>query len=539
MFTPSRPRKTTRLLCLEPLEDRCVLSGDVVLHWNQLALDAIRQVKPNPLVASRALAIEEVAVYDAVNAIDRSFTPYFAHVHASHGASLEAAAAQAAHDTLVALFPTLTSTFDTALAADLVGIPSGRARQGSDVGQSVAQQILALRSTDGSSAVVTYVPGTNPGDWQPTPPAFLPALAPQWASVTPWAMTSGSQFRPPPPPMLSSTAYATAFNEVKSLGRSDSTTRTADQTQIAFFWRDAAGTTFAFGHWNEIAAAVSVTEGLDLVQNARLFALLNMATADALIDAWDAKFTSTFWRPITAIQYAGDSALNPDTESDPTWTPLFVTPNFPSYTSAHSTVSSAAAAVLTAEFGHDYHFSIGSEGLPGVTRSFASFDAAAAEAGQSRIYGGIHYQFDNQAGLASGHALGRFVSRHFLRPVEDGHDDSAGTGEDQHGGPSAFSAEGLGFQLTQHSDASLAYAEVLSGLPESVRTSDHQTLLPPPQHTEMLTATPVSTEQPIQGVSATNRQTAKSSLHRLLDQVFANFDDSLRELALSGEEVPA
>ncbi len=269
MFTPSRPRKSSRILCLEPLEDRCVLSGDVVLHWNQLALDAIRQVKPNPLVASRALAIEQVAVYDAVNAIDQSFTPYFAHVEASHGASREAAAAQAAHDTLVALFPTLKTTFDDALTADLEGIPARRASQGSDVGKDVAQQILALRSSDGSTAMVTYVPGTNPGDWQPTPPLFLPALAPQWASVTPWAMTSGSQFRPPAPPALSSTDYATAFNEVKSLGRSDSTTRTADQTQIAFFWRDGAGTTFAFGHWNEIAAVASVNEGLDLVQNAR------------------------------------------------------------------------------------------------------------------------------------------------------------------------------------------------------------------------------------------------------------------------------
>ena len=257
----SRPKPACRAR-FEHLEDRRLLSGDVVLHWNQITLDAIRQVKPNPLVGSRDLAIEQVAVFDAVNSIDRSFTPYFAQVHASRGASMDAAAAQAAHDTLVALFPTQTSTFDAALAAGLVGIPAGRARQGIAVGHDVAQQILTLRSTDGSNAVVPYTPGTKPGDWQPTPPANLPALAPQWASVTPWAMTSGSQFRPPKQPELNSAEYATAFNEVKDLGGDGTTTpsaRTADQTQIALFWKDAAGTSYAFGHWNEIAATASVS----------------------------------------------------------------------------------------------------------------------------------------------------------------------------------------------------------------------------------------------------------------------------------------
>jgi membrane-associated phospholipid phosphatase len=400
---------------LEPLEDRCLLSGNVVLEWNQLALGAIKQTNANLLLASRALAITQTAVYDSVNAIDRSFAVYFAHVHASRGASLVAAAAEAAHDTLTALFPSQASTFDAALAADLVGIPPGRARQGTDVGHAVAQQILNWRSTDGSGAVVPYTPGTDPGDWQPTPPAFLPALGPQWPDVTPFAMTDGSQFRPAPPPALDSAEYAAAFNEVESLGRVDSTTRTADQTQIALFWKDPTAAAYAFGHWNEIAQQVSVERGLGLVADAHLFALLNLATADAIISVWDTKYTYNFWRPVTAIQFAGDSALNPATASDPTWTPLIATPNFPSYTSAHSTVSGAAAAVLTSVFGPDYHFTTGSDGLPGVTRSFASFAAAAAEAGQSRIYGGIHFQFDNQNGLASGDALGQFVVGNFLQ----------------------------------------------------------------------------------------------------------------------------
>jgi membrane-associated phospholipid phosphatase len=502
--------------CLEPLEDRCLLSANVVLEWNQLALSVIRQTRPNPLLAARDLAIMQVAVYDSVNAIDGSFTPYFAHVHASPGASLAAAAAQAAHDTLTALFPAQVSTFDTTLATDLVGIPPGQAGQGSAVGHDVAGQILNSRSSDGSSAVVPYTPGTNPGDWQPTPPAFLPALSPQWALVTPFAMTSGSQFRPPPPPALTSTAYATAFNEVKSLGRIDSTTRTADQTQIALFWKDAAGTAYAFGHWNEIAEGVSVDQGLGIVDDARLFALLNIATADALIACWDAKYTYNFWRPITAIQFAGDSAINPATTSDPTWTPLIVTPNFPSYMSAHSTVSGAAAAVLTALFGPDYSFTAGSDGLPGVTRSFTSFTAAAEEAGQSRIYGGIHYQFDNQAGLATGGALAQFVFQGFLGPID--------TGDAQQ-------------------DVSAGRRRVLAARHEAIDSVTPGRVLgeplAAPAATDQVAVAPVGKDDPIRPASPLSLLLARAAKRRVLDAVFADLEGSIRSDALGGEAIRA
>src|SRR5262245_7699731 len=181
-----------RSLRVEALEDRRLLSANVVVEWNQMALQSIGQARVSPVVASRALAITQAAVYDAVNAIDGSFEPYHAVVQASHGASPEAAAAQAAHDALAALFPSQSSTFDAALAADLVGIPPGRANQGTAVGCEAARQILEWRSTDGSDRVLPYTPGSGPGAWQPTPPANLPALAPQWPSVTPFAMTSGS-----------------------------------------------------------------------------------------------------------------------------------------------------------------------------------------------------------------------------------------------------------------------------------------------------------------------------------------------------------
>src|SRR5262249_40773437 len=241
------------------------------------------------------------------------------------------------------------------------------------------------------------------------------ALAPQWPDVTPFALSTGAQFRPGAPPALDSAEYAAAFNEVKSLGRVDSTTRTAEQTQIARFWNDGLGTAFAMGYWKRSAQPLATDRGLSLVQDARLFALLNIAEADAQIACWDAKYNYNLWRPVTAIR-AADTDGNPDTDPDAGWTPLLVTPNFPSYTSAHSTLSGAAAEVLPSLFGPDHHFPVSADGLPGVTRSFDSFAAAAAEAGQSRIYGGIHYQFDNQNGQQLGRNVADYIVDGFLEP---------------------------------------------------------------------------------------------------------------------------
>jgi membrane-associated phospholipid phosphatase len=344
----------------------------------------------------------------------------FADVKAPHGASLEAAAAQAAHDTLAALFPAQQALFDSTLAADLAGIPPGRAMLGAAVGREVAQQILTWRSTDGSTAQVPYVPGSGPGVWQPTPPGFLAAAAPQWPNVTPFGIPSGAAFRPAGPPSLTSAAYAAAFNEVESLGARDSTTRTAQQTEIALFWADGAGTVTIGGHWNQIAQAVAVQRGNTLVQNARLFALLNVAMADAGIAVWDAKYTYNFWRPVTAIR----AAAAPDSP-DASWTPLLVTPNHPSYVSAHTGVVSAAAAALAGFFGTDaVRFVTGSEGVPGVTHAFAGFAAAAQEVGDSRVYAGIHWRFDITAALTLGEQVGNAVFAQCLLPVsgpEGGH----------------------------------------------------------------------------------------------------------------------
>jgi membrane-associated phospholipid phosphatase len=421
--SPDRVRTTpARWLRFEQLEDRAMLSASVVLEWNQLTLDSIRLTGTNSLLGGRAVAITQAAVYDAVNAIDGTYTPYAFNGQAAPGASLEAAAATAAYHTLIELFPTRRADFDAALASSLADVPDGPSEnQGVAVGRAAAASILALRRHDGFDAVVPYTPGTDPGDWQPTPPAFLAAFGAQWPQVTPFAMSSGAQFRPSAPPALSSAEYATAFNEVLELGRDTSTTRTADQTEIAFFWRDAGGTSFAFGHWNIIAQDVAEEQGLDLVGEARLFAQLNLAMADAALSCWDAKFAYDFWRPVTAIR-AADTDGNPDTTADTTWTSLIAAPNFPSYTSGHSTVSRSAATVLTAVFGANYHFTTGSEGLAGVTRSFDSFVEAAEEAGQSRIYGGIHFQFDNVAAQEGGVDVGNYVLDNFLLPRDDGAD---------------------------------------------------------------------------------------------------------------------
>jgi len=405
----------------ELLEDRCLLSADVVLQWNEVLLDAVRTSRTPPPPASRNMAIMHVAMYDAVNSIDGSYTPYLVAKGGPPGASPEAAAAQAAHDTLLALYPQLKTTIDTALSDSLAAVPDGPAEEkGIAVGRYVANKVLLARRYDGADASVPYSPGTAPGDWQPTPPAYAPALFPQWPNVKSFAMTSAGQFRPPAPPPLTSADYATAVNEVKALGGDGVTTptaRTADQTLIANFWADGAGTETPPGHWNTIAQEVSTARGTSLVENARLFALLNIALADAAIDAWDCKYQFNVWRPVTAIR-AADADGNPDTVPDPTWTPLLVTPAFPSYMSGHSTFSSAGAAILASFFGtDDVTFTTGSDALPGQTRTFPSFSAAAAEAGQSRIYGGIHFQFDNQSALASGHALGDYVADNFLTPV--------------------------------------------------------------------------------------------------------------------------
>jgi hypothetical protein len=382
-------------------------SADVVTDWNNAALDAIRADRTAPPIASRSLAIVHIAIYDAVNGIARTHEPYLVPSAVSSSASRVAAASAAAHQTLVSLFPSHTSTFDGLHAAILAGIPNGPQKtNGITWGEFVGTQILAARANDGSNAIVQPPGGSGPGVWIPTPPAFLPYLLPQWGFVVPFAMSSSSQFRPPGPPALDSQQYAADYEEVKELGAAVGSTRTEDQTEIALFWADGAGTETPPGHWNSIAQIIATTRGNTLEENARLFALLNIAMADAAICAWDAKYTYHFWRPVTAITFA-EPGLN--------WMPLLVTPPFPEYTSGHSTFSGAGATVLPLFYGtEDLPFTTGSDFLPGVYRSFSTPFDAAEEAGVSRIYGGIHFHSANVDGLQAGSSIGEWTVTHYL-----------------------------------------------------------------------------------------------------------------------------
>jgi hypothetical protein len=392
-----------------------VAQADTVTDWNSAALEAIRANHSSPPVASRNLAMLHAAIFDSVNGITRTYQPYFVSGHVSPSASVQAAASAGAYTILAAEYPSQQPQFAALYSASVANIAnSPHKRAGTTWGENVANTILASRASDGSTNIISYTPGTNAGDWVPTPPAFAPALLPQWGSVKPFAMASGSQFRPPPPPSLTSTQYTLDFGLTKSLGGITNSLRTLDQTEIALFWADGAGTATPPGHWNEIAQGIAAAHGNTLEQNARLFALLNIALADSAIACWDAKFTYNRWRPVTAIAEA-DLDGNPDTDADPNWLPLLITPPFPEYTSGHSTFSGAAAAVLGGFYGTDtLSFTSGSDTLPNVTRSFSNLSSAAEEAGISRIYGGIHFMTANQNGLQLGVQIGGYVVQNFM-----------------------------------------------------------------------------------------------------------------------------
>jgi hypothetical protein len=413
---------------------RRIAKDDAVITWNQILLDTIATSRTAPPVAARAMAMVETAVFDAVNNITRKYQNYAITATAPIAANAadtaieaESAAVEAAYTVLSSLFVSQKTTFDAARTSSLAAIANGQAKaDGIAFGKSIADKVILSRADDGSATKVVYTPGTNPGDWQPTAVVTnpdgttspAPAVLPQWGNVKTFGILQAdiANNRPTPPPALTSAQYAAEFNQVKDLGAANSTTRTAEQTEIAKFWADGAGTFTPPGHWNQIAQDVARDNFNSLVDNARLFAALDVSQADAAICCWDTKYTYSRWRPITAIRNA-DKDGNVNTAVDTSWTSLLTTPNFPAYTSGHSTFSAAAAAVLTSFYGDNYKFSTTGPGLPGVTRSFTSFNQAADEAGMSRIYGGIHFMSDNTAGLAAGKRVGEYVTANLFKTV--------------------------------------------------------------------------------------------------------------------------
>jgi membrane-associated phospholipid phosphatase len=385
-----------------------------VVQWNRTLLVIVRTpgAQPATIHPTRSFAIMHAAIYDAVNAIDGTHKPYLVRLSASHFASQEAAAAAAAHEVLVKLYPSFQTTLDTQFQQALAQLPKGGQADGIKIGNTVADRILALRANDGSNnPPARYVFGNAPGDYQSTPPNFPPQ--PQftsWSRVTPFALEAADQFRPGGPPKLTSDRYADAFEQVKSLGIAGSTTASADEALTGRFWNGAIQ-----NYWNEIAQTAALAHDLKTAENARLFALLNLSFADGVIAFYDAKYTYNFWRPVTAIRAAATDG-NPDTDADPNWLPEVgnTTPD-PSYPGAHAVISAAGAEVLISFF-HKRHFEfdVTSEVLPGVVRSFTSFPAAADEATLSRIFAGVHFLFDLTTGQRLGSDVADFVVDNFL-----------------------------------------------------------------------------------------------------------------------------
>src|SRR6201993_4720187 len=387
---------------------------NAVIEWNRTLLAIVRTpgAQPATIHSTRNFAILHAAIYDAVNNIEPKFSPYLVRLpDVPRSTSKIAAADEAAHDVLVSLYPAFQASLDTELQQDLAQLPDNEGKaQGVVVGQAVAGQLLAARSADGANVTPPpYVPGTQPGDYQLTPPNFAPADFTQWPQVTPFALERADEFRPGPPPSLTSDRYTEVFNEVKSLGFIDSTARTAEQTQIGMFWN---GNIQDF--WNEIAQTAALHRHLSLEQSARLFALLNISLADTAIAFFEAKYTYNLWRPVTAVQLAGTDG-NPQTDPNPTWLPLSTkTAPDPSYPGAHSAISKAGATVLTFYFGNQFTFDVTSESLGGVTRHFTRFSAAAEEAGLSRIYAGQHFRTDHNAGKSLGRQVAESIDARIL-----------------------------------------------------------------------------------------------------------------------------
>jgi len=377
---------------------------NAVIEWNRTLLAIVRTKTPQPLQpptihATRAFAMLHLSIYDAVVAVDGG-KPYLPEHILRRPASAPAAADQAAHDVLAALYPSQQASLDSQLSADLARIPAGaRFVRGVKAGQAAAQAILANRAQDGSAATPPpYVLPAGLGVFEPIAPAT--AVFTHWASVKPFVLTRAREFRPPAPSQLNSPAYRQAVQQVQSLGRSNSTTRTPDQTTIATFWGGNI-----WDYWNEIAQSASLAHHDTLAQDARLFAQLNVSFADSVIAFYDAKYTYHLWRPQAAIQFGF-----PGFVADPSWTPLSKTPADPSYPGAHATISQAGATILSSFFHGDAQaLTVTSEVMPGATRQFSGFAAAASEASASRVFAGVHTQMDEDAGQRLGASVARFV----------------------------------------------------------------------------------------------------------------------------------
>jgi PAP2 superfamily len=380
--------------------------GDVIMDWNAKA-DAIGIEKQLSNVPNgRGQAMLHVAMFEAVNAIDRRYAPYKLNLAAERTTSKEAAAASAAYEILLALYPDQKADLDATLATSLSGIAETEAKsKGIELGKKAAAGIIALRANDSSDTAESYRPYTKPGVYVPT---ALPIESTS-AGLTPWVMTTGAQFRPGPPPALNSETWTRDLNEIREIGGRNSSRRMAEQTSIARFWFQTGPRTY-----NPIVRQIAMARKMDVVDCARLFALTSIAGIDAFIAVFDAKYTYNLWRPVTAIRNA-DLTSNPATPREESWVPLGVTPMHPEYPCAHCIVAAAVSTVLQTVNGDDVEISLTSSTAPGVTRQWTHLQDYSDEVSNARVYAGFHYRFSTEVGKDMGKKIGELTMATQLR----------------------------------------------------------------------------------------------------------------------------
>jgi len=388
------------------------VTANPVIVWDLNAQEAIwDNAQQPPNAQGRSFAMVHGAVYDAVNAIaGKPYQPYLGAPPTTGTESMDAAVATAAYQVLVSLFPSQQARLQTQYDQALAAIPDGPSKQGGiSVGSQTAAAMIAARQNDGAFGPQTWVVGTQPGQWRPTPPTFASAGA--WTGhVRPFVIPDASMFRTSGPPALTSSAYAKDYNEVKKIGDVNSATRTADQTDSAKWWHDRRLT-----EW-EIKRQVATTQGLNAIQAARMFAMVDMTETDAVIACYNEKEFWNFWRPVTAIQL-GDTDGNAATVGDPNWMPLLVTPPFPEYTSGHTCFTSASMTTLAFFFKRDNISFSAFSAASNSTRHFTSFSQALAEVVNARVWGGIHFRTADNQGVKIGLSVFAFMSGHYFRPL--------------------------------------------------------------------------------------------------------------------------
>lgn len=383
--------------------------ADVIHDWNEKAVSAGYAARQGPPPHTRIVAMVHLAMFEAVNSIDARYRPYRARLAAEPGASREAAVAAAAHYLLVRIYPDQAKEMDKALQASLAAVADETARtNGTRLGERAGAAMLAERSNDGAAGPDTYRPFTAPGKYVPT---VLPAAS-RWGGVRPFALKSGDQFRPAAPYALSGKEWAKDYNEVKRMGAKAGSARSAEQSDIARFWELTGAATY-----NPLVRHLSVAKRLDVTDNARLFALVSMAAADALIAVFDAKYTYDFWRPVTAIRN-GDLHGNDAIERDAAWEPFIPTPMHPEYPCAHCITQSAAARVLESFFGDTIPaVKLTSTTAPGVSRGFVKLSDYVNEVINARVYDGVHYRASGNVGADMGRKIADYTLQNHLLPV--------------------------------------------------------------------------------------------------------------------------